>query len=167
LHRALRRVPGENDSRGGGTAGALSVAAARGRPPAGSLLRRRRLDGLLQLQQPAIDALQLLAGALQHLGLHVELLARDQVEPAEHALQHAAEIRFQVALRLAQAARQRFVKAASQVVENAGIELHDGPRDESRAKAYRQGGTGAMQRNGAARECARLWPQISPRTPPT
>src|SRR5258706_13724286 len=62
--------------------------------------RRERLLQLLQafLQRP--DArLQLgntLARAFQHLGLHVELAARGQVQSAGGALQHGAEIGLEI-----------------------------------------------------------------------
>ena len=68
------------------------------------------------------ELFDLLARAQQHAALHVELLARDQVELAQAGLQRAAEIRGQVLTRFAQARRYQRGEAPGQFIDGLDVD---------------------------------------------
>src|SRR5688572_23040427 len=90
---------------------------------AGSALLRRLQRGL-ELDQPRAELLEAFARARQHLLLHLELLARDDIELAERGREHAAEVRLEVALHLAHTVRHRGRELARQFVQGLRVDGH-------------------------------------------
>ena len=75
-----------------------------------------------ELRDRPLQLLELLARAQQHRALHVELLARDQVELAQAGLQHRLEVLLQFLAALAHARRHQVAEAAGEVVDVAEVD---------------------------------------------
>src|SRR6185312_1507526 len=85
----------------------------------------RSAEFAFQLVHARFQRFDLFARAQQHAALHVEFLARDQIEPAQSGPQCIAEICGEIIARLACAGRNQIGQAPGQIVDRGGIE-HDG-----------------------------------------
>ena len=85
-----------------------------------------------QVGEPLLQHSEFLARPPQHRALHVELLARHEVEPRELRLQHALEVLFQVAPQGAHVLGDGAREAAGQVVDQSGVESHGDRGDRGR-----------------------------------
>ncbi len=84
-------------------------------------------ERLLQLRKLGFEFLDLLARAQQHAALHIEFLARDQIEITQARLQRAAKGCRHVLARLLEARRNQCGKALRQRVDRLDID-HRSPR---------------------------------------
>src|SRR5690606_22325156 len=100
----------------GRTSPATSVRSLPGRR-ASSLLRRRaslllrrrapRGHLALELREPRLERLELLAGALEHGALHVELLTRDEIHALDAGVQQRSEVALQIVAERTKVLRER------------------------------------------------------------
>ena len=81
------------------------------------------LDGL-GLGQALLELHDALAGAREHVRLHVELIARDQVQFAQRRLQYRSEIALDVAPHGASGLRQALDQALHDVIDTGIFHFH-------------------------------------------
>lgn len=74
------------------------------------------------LRQCTLQRVEFLASTHEHRALHFELLAGDQIQPLQAALERGTEVLFQVCSRLGHTRRQQCAKAAGEIVDQLQID---------------------------------------------
>src|SRR5882672_188416 len=100
------------------TSGALSPASARLWSTASDTARLLLLEPRLEFDDAPLQLGELFARASEHRGLHVELLARRQIEPRERGRQQRLEVLLQV---FRGARGEEFADSRAQVFEQGGL----------------------------------------------
>ena len=92
-------------------------------------------QGLLHLRHAGFQRLEVGARALQYVGLHVEFLARHEVEPGKHAGKQGADVFFDVGSR---AGGDDGAQVLAEFVEEFGVDhggAFSGERNEKSRKS--------------------------------